>query len=121
MISITVGITLLLFMVIGIYLMKHDWEFSGASLSGIGTLGLIFHITLISLRAYNYEQFITQRTSFEQTLQESRINGSELESASIAKDVAEWNRILASTQYDSKTFFLSQYIDKRFDTLEPIK
>ena len=121
MISITVGITLLLFVVIGIYLMNHDWDILGFISLSIGTLGLIFHITLISLRAYNYEQFIAQRESFEQTLQESRINGSELESASIVKDVAEWNRILASTQYDSKTFFLGQYIDKRFETLEPIK
>lgn len=121
MISIIVLIILVLFLVVGIRLMHLEWGFLGVLLTSIGTLGLIFHLLILSLKVYTYEQFVVQRESFEQTLHESRINGRELESAAIIKDVAEWNRVLASVQYDSKTFFLSQYIDKRFDTLEPIK
>ncbi len=114
-------IILILLLIAGYYLSYFDWDFLGFISLSIGTLGLIFHISLLSVKTYCYEQFITQRTSFEQTLHDSRVNGNELESASIIIDVVEWNRVLASIQYDSKTLFLSQYIDKRFDTLEPIK
>ena len=38
-----------------------------------------------------------------------------------ASDMVNFNTELASNKYNNKTIFLDQYIDDRFDSLEPIK
>ena len=81
----------------------------------------IFFGISVSLKTYNYEVWVKERESFVTTLNNSRESGRELESAAIIREVAQWNRELASLKYDNKTILLDEIIDDRIEDLEPIK
>ena len=107
---------------IGVYLHhKYEYEIYGLFMwLGFGAL-LIIHCLYYLTVSYNYGLFVAQRNSFEQTLNEARVNGNEYETAAIVKEVALWNQELASYKYDNQTIFFDQYVDDRIELLEPIK
>lgn len=82
---------------------------------------LLFHTVFFSMKSYDYELFVEERSAFEETLKNSRENGCDLETATIVKEVSEWNVLLANCKYKNKTLFFDQYIDDRIETLNPIK
>ena len=120
MVGIIIGVVLFL---IGLYLSikTYNYDMLGAILSIFTGIYLFIHILSLSLVEYNYNIFVTHRDAFEKTLLDARLNGNEYETAAIVKDVAKWNIRIADQKYDNKTLFFDQYIDDRFETLEPIK
>jgi len=61
------------------------------------------------------------RETFETSLNESRKNGNEFESATILTEVIEFNSNLARIKYNNKNAFLGQYIDDRIENIKAIK
>ena len=123
------GIILLVLAVLFIYLgnlLDSKYDYIGTSM-GFIILGIIFsvwfvgHVVAILATSYNYNQLVVKRESFVLSLEESRKNGRELESASILREVVQFNQELASEKYNNKIWFLGQYIDDRIETLEPIR
>ena len=122
---------LLALVVLSIYLLvKFDncytsLELVGSILSIITLLvfgiWLIIHVFGWAFASYNYEMFVTKRTAFSETLNESRANGNPIETAAIVSQVSEWNTKLAEKKLDNKTFLFSDYVDDRMEYLEPIK
>ena len=107
----------------GIYLCikSYDYEFTGLTLTAVFGLYLIIHLLAWSLASYDYNIFVEKRNAFEKTLETVRSNGRELEAAAITKEISEWNQKLASRKYSNKIFLLSDYIDDRIESLEPIE
>jgi len=120
-------IVLLVLFVFGVYLMNietynENWIFGvGTILTFTFGVYLVIHLIGFLLASYSYEKLVVKRTSFEQTLNDSRRNGNEYETAAIVKDVAEFNMSLASDKYDNNVFLLKDYVDDRVMLLEPIK
>lgn len=108
---------------IGIYLANktYDFEILGIIISSVFGLYLIIHLLIWSLASYDYNLFVEKRKAFVSTLENAREKGRELEAAAITKEVAEWNKTLASSKYTNKVFLLSDYIDDRIEDLEPIE
>lgn len=100
---------------------SYDYEPQGAILAILSGICLLIHLALIELKSYDYELFVVKRNAFAETLKSARENGNEYETAAIVKEVANFNAELASYKYNNKTIFLDQYIDDRFDSLEPIE
>ena len=73
------------------------------------------------MSGYEYEKFVVERNSFVESLEYARKKGNEIELASITREVSEWNKQLASSKYDNTVFLLSNYIDNRIQTLDPIR
>tara|TARA_R110002124_G_C8568792_1_gene481146 strand:- start:66 stop:428 length:363 start_codon:yes stop_codon:yes gene_type:complete len=108
---------------IGIYLITKGWDYEvlGGIMTTIFGLWLIIHTISILTVSYEYEMFVVKREAFEKTLNDSRKNGNDFETAAIVKEVAEWNVKLAEYKYDNTTLYFDQFIDDRIDTLEPIE
>lgn len=105
----------------GLFIYSNRYGILGGFLITIFGVLFILHVILISISSYEYEQYVVQRDAYVSTLQESRANGSELETAAVMKGVAEWNIMLASAQYTNSLILLDPYIDDRIDSLKPIK
>lgn len=105
----------------GVYLMHQSYyyEFGGVITVIVGVF-LVIHSLFISMVSYNYNLFEANRNAFEETLSVSRLSGNNYETAAIVKDVAKWNMRLADIKVKNNTIFLDQYIDDRFELLEPI-
>lgn len=117
-------ITLILSIIIavGIYLCKYNaFNLLGIILASIFGLFLVLHLSFWSQASYNYNILSVQRDTFVQTLEDARKNGYEYETATIAKDILSWNITLAEYKYNNSTLLLSDYVDDRIETLEPIK
>lgn len=82
---------------------------------------LVIHIALWIPRKYTYDLAEAKRNAIQESIDFSRKNGYKMESATVLKDVIEWNKYLAETKIKNKTIFLGQYIDDRFEYLEPIR
>jgi hypothetical protein len=115
-------IVLIVLVIVGIYL-STTWEYDalGFSMCIIFGIWLALHSIALILVTYDYNIFVEKRNAFEYTLKESRENGNKYETATIVKDVAEWNIELAKYKYNNSTIFLDQYIDDRVELLELIK
>lgn len=97
------------------------WEFSSSLLGVCFSLWAIGHTICFLTVSYQFNKLIVKRESFVNSLEESRKNGRELESATILKEISDFNQELASDKYDNKIWFLGQYIDDRIETVQPIK
>lgn len=95
--------------------------FMAGTLSFVSGAYLLIHVIAWSLASYDYNIFVTKRQAFIQTLNEARKNNNQIELASLTTKVSEWNQDLAERKYDRTTFLLKHYIDKRFESLHPIK
>ena len=111
-----------LILVAAIFLLRtYDYDLLGLIVIIFDSLFLFFHIVSLLLLTYDYELFVVKKESFQRTLSESRLNSRELESATILKEVVEWNKDLAERKYNNTTLFFDQYYDDRIMELEPIK
>ncbi len=120
------GITLLILLIASFYVAKKAYSCSGLeivfSILGCGfSFWLLIHLILFLSTSYNFNKLVVKRDSFVQSLEESRKNDRQLESATILKEISDFNQYIASEKYDNKIWFLGQYIDDRIETLEPIK
>lgn len=114
-------IILVALVAIGAILMRTwDYDVLGVFMVVIFGILLLLHVVGLSLKSYNYGKLIEERNSFEMTLQYSRENSNQYESAAIAKEVIEFNRKLTVMKYDNKTWLFNQYIDDRIQDVEPI-
>lgn len=100
---------------------RYDMDFLGTALSIVSGLYLAIHLFFISFSSYSYELWVTERNSFISTMDVARSKNNDLENATITKEVIEWNRSLASSKLENKTFLLKDYIDDRCEKLQPIK
>lgn len=121
-----IGIILLGLIIFSFYVAKKARECSGLEIVsfilGCGfSFWLVIHLILFIGASYSFNKLAVQRDSFIQSLEYSRKNNKELESATILKDISDLNQYIASEKYDNKIWFLGQYIDDRIETLEPIK
>ena len=82
---------------------------------------LFFHSLSYFTVEYSYEKFVMERNSFEETLKTSRESNHEYETAAIVKEIVIWNQRLSEKKFDNKSLLFDQYIDDRFEDLEPIK
>jgi len=116
-------IILIILTSIGIYLTIKCWDYEvlGAFMSTVFGLWLLIHSICLLTVSYGFEMFVVKRTAFAKTLNDSRKNGNDYETAAIVKEVAEWNVKLAEYKYDNTTLYFDQFIDDRIDTLEPIE
>ena len=122
-------ITLIIFTVltvltgVGIYFLTRGWDYEilGFIFTIIFGLWLIAHTICILTVSYDYEMFVVKRDAFEKTLNDSRKNGNDYETAAIVKEVATWNISLAEKKYYNNTLFFDIYVDDRIELLEPIK
>ena len=108
---------------VGIYLINKVWEYDifGGFMAVIFGVWLVIHAISLLTVSYEYELFVAKRNAFEKTLNDSRKNGNEYETAAIVKQVAEWNVRLAEYKYDNTTLYFDQFIDDRVEDLEPIE
>lgn len=108
---------------LGFYLYNKGWDYEtgGALMITIFGLWFLIHSICLLTVSYGFEMFVVKRTAFEKTLNDSRKNGNDYETAAIVKEVAEWNVKLAEYKYDNTTLYFDQFIDDRIDTLEPIE
>lgn len=100
---------------------NDGWHVTSFILGCIFSIWLILHTICWSLTAHTFNKLVVSRQSFVETLEESRKNGRELESAAILKEISGFNQRLASEKYNNQIWFLGQYVDDRIETLEPIK
>ena len=116
-------IILTIIVAIGVYLSRKAYEYDilGVAIVLIFGIWLIVHTLCILTVSYSYERFVVKREAFVKTLNSSRENGNQYETAAIVKEVAEWNTKLAEYKYDNKTFWFDQFIDDRVEDLEPIQ
>lgn len=98
-----------------------DWAVLPGGLAILFGCFLFFHLLFCIGIGYDYRQLETKRMSMQKTLDEARVNGRELEAASILRDVTTFNAELASLKLKNSTFLLGQYVDDRVDTLQPIQ
>lgn len=121
----TILIILIAILILAILLAVYSESFlpeiigvMGAAITGFY---LIFHLISWLSVEYSFNQWVLQRQAFVETLNESRKNGRELESAAIIQSVSAWNQDLAEKKYDNNTFLLGDYVDDRVADLKPIK
>lgn len=108
---------------LGLYLYNKGWDYEigGEFMISIFGLWSLLHSICLLTVSYGFEVFLVKRTAFEKTLNNSRKNGNDYETAAIVKEVAEWNVKLAEYKYENTTLYFDQFIDDRIDTLEPIE
>ena len=82
---------------------------------------LFIHSIFYPLSSFDYEMLEANRNSIQKSLNDSRILGNKYESATVLRDVLDFNIRLAERKYMNKTLFFDQYIDDRIDSLKPIK
>jgi hypothetical protein len=80
-------------------------------------------ITGLTTASHKYDEFMLERDSFEQTIKTFKISPNEntLEVTSLTKDVIKWNYKLAILKRDNNKWFLKDFVDDRFDKVQPIK
>ena len=100
---------------------SYDISFLSGMVSILTGGYLLIHILAMSLVEYNYEGFLERRAAFVETLDESRKNGNEYETAAIVKEISNWNIRVAKQKFDNKTLYFDQYIDDRWENIKPIK
>jgi hypothetical protein len=100
---------------------SYDYGCLGVIIRLIAGIYLIMHTIFWSIASYDYNQFVTKRQAFVETLEYARENKSQFELASINREVSEWNQQLASAKYDNNVFLLKDYVDDRIASLEPIR
>jgi putative Mn2+ efflux pump MntP len=108
----------------GCYLVYHytnNFETIGFVMLTIFGLWALVHGCLLLSTTREYDTFTVKRESFEKTLSTSRKLGNKLETASIVRDLAEWNTDLAMYKFDNLHWYLGQFTDDRFNELKPIK
>ncbi len=116
------GIILVVLIVIGVLMMMRDsYDIFGFLIGFIFGIALIIHTIVTSTRSYQYDIFIQEKESFEETLKFSREFGNEYESATILKEVIEINATIKLNKWHNKNWFLGQYVDDRIEDLQPIK
>ena len=69
---------------------------------------------------YSVKKRVAEREAFRVTLDNARANGTELENATILKDVAEWNEWLVGVKMDNE-FWYDMYIPNDVDTMTLLK
>lgn len=109
--------------VLGIYLLvkSHGYSFPGFILTAVFGLTLFIHCSIFFGKEHCYGLFLSKKNVLEVTLKQSRELGNKYETATIIKEVVQWNTKLAALKYENKSRFLGQYIDDRIETLEPIR
>ena len=107
----------------GVYLTYRGWDYEvlGGVMAAVFGIWALIHLLCILTVSYSYELFVVKRDAFEKTLNDSRKNGNQYETAAIVKEVAEWNTKLAEYKYDNNTLYFDQFIDDRIEDLEPIE
>jgi len=114
-------IALLAILCLWVFLLNSNYEFLGIIIACTAWIYWILHIVFWLTSSYDYEKFVVERNSFVESLEYARKNGNEIELASITREVSEWNKQLASSKYDNTVFLLSDYVDNRVQTLDPIR
>ena len=118
-------IILLAIFIVGILLNifggDYAWIDVGIFMWAIGGIFLMIHMTEVIMQSYNYNGFIVRKNSIQQTLEESRKSGSDLERAAVLQNVIDFNTSLANKQYNNSNWFFGTYIDDRIDSVKPIK
>ncbi len=107
---------------IGIYILtRNEYSFPGFFMTFIFSIWAVIHLIVLTTVKYEYMSFITQRNSFEKTLKDARENGYDIETVGITERIADWNMSLTRFKYKNKTIYFDQFVDDRFDSLEPIR
>ncbi len=124
----TVFIILLVITLASIYLCSKTFYYDNMTLTTIGfILSILFgiwflvHIVGWSLASYEYNILLAEREAFSYSLKSARESGNEYESATITKQVYEWNAKLTKGKYNNTTFLLDDWYDDRIENIEPIK
>jgi len=100
---------------------SYDISLLSGMVSVLTGIYLLCHVFALSLISYNYESFVNRRNAFVETLENSRENGNDYETATIVKDISHWNERLAEQKFDNTTLYFDQYIDDRWENIKPIK
>lgn len=87
----------------------------------VAIIWLIIHVICWSAASYNYKCFVARRNALEQTLHDCRATGNQYETATIVKEVSDWNGNLAKKKINLETFVLESYEVEEILTLKPIK
>lgn len=105
---------------IGCFLIKmYNSYFWGDALCIVSAVYLFTHLLFCLFSSYEYDIWIVKRNYFVNTIWDSKINN--FERAFMMGKVAKWNEELASKKLSNKTFLLKDYIDDRYENLQPIK
>lgn len=122
---ITTIILLLIFIVLFVIYKRvgsySDAKFYSGLITMIVSVFFMFHVLFYHLQHLDYEMDRVKRETFQQTLNTSRELGNEYESATITKDVVEFNVSLARIKEKNTWRFIGQYIDDRYMNLKPIE
>jgi hypothetical protein len=118
--------TLILVLLIALFLIvdklfPNDIRPIGTALAMLCIFYCIPHIGMTYTRQRDFDKFLIRRNAFEQTIIDIRANGNPHEMVAVVKDIAEWNISLAEYKYQNSLDFFGQYVDDRFEDLNPIK
>ncbi len=107
------------------YYQRNDIPMMAYGFSWIFIVVLLFvlfvHFQRLLEKNLEYESFKLKREHYITTLSEARDNNRELEALDILKKTINWNDDLVDKQIALRHFFKCEYIDARFNDLEPIK
>jgi hypothetical protein len=114
-------ILVIISLIVGIVLAKKSYDFEDLGVILIIVFSVVLLIQgIFFTNHYSCSKAMKKREAFRTTLNSARENGSELEKATILKDLAEWNEWVVSVQTDNE-FWYDIYVPDAVDTMTLMK
>lgn len=108
----------LLIIIIGMFVYDNILK---AALIVIGGFIITINLLILINVPYSFENWVARRDAIVQSLESSRKNYSEIETAGIINKVVDFNIVLADNQYRNTLWIWDSYIDDRVDSLKFIQ
>lgn len=118
---IFITLTLCFLILFSIYLFRTRFDYVGSALITIAGIAFIVHIASLVMSKYTCDYLIAERYSITYSLQNSRKNMTDLEKATVIRDVIAFNTSLMKYRVNNDDLFLGVYTDDRIENIEPIQ
>lgn len=114
---------LLVLVILGLFIALESYDYDTLGWVMVVVFGVwgIFHTIEWVSASYDYDVLVVERNSYQETLNNIRENGNDLETATIASEIMEFNRRIEVQKRQNQTWFYDCFIDDRIDELNPIK
>lgn len=112
----------IVFIAVGIGLLRIDWEFTGITFAGLGAIALATIAIIWPVNYYGSVAEVDRYHALKETIEQARQGEvSEMERAALTQKMAEYNADLASVKYWNNTKLFDDFIADELAELEPLK